>query len=110
MVELIGDFVAALPALSREVANALAEGRRDALQSLAHKLKGAAGGYGFAVITEAAAGLERAVMTGAPAPELSGAVEGLRSLCDRAVSATSPRTSDGSHQSCPREVRAALPA
>ena len=40
------------------------------LQTLAHQLKGAGGGYGFAQITEVAARLEQALKSGAAEPEI----------------------------------------
>jgi HPt (histidine-containing phosphotransfer) domain-containing protein len=61
--------------------------RRDSttVKRLAHQLKGAAGGYGFAGITDAAKDVERAIVEDAlDAPSLQRRVETLADLCRRA--------------------------
>lgn len=58
--DLISGFVAELPNRLRAMREALAEGRLDELRILAHRLKGAGGGYGFPSLTTASARLEEA--------------------------------------------------
>jgi HPt (histidine-containing phosphotransfer) domain-containing protein len=54
---------------------------QEALTRLAHQLKGAAGGYGFAPISAAAGQLEHALRDGSPARE---PLDVLLELCTRA--------------------------
>jgi HPt (histidine-containing phosphotransfer) domain-containing protein len=68
MLEIVCEFARELPARVTKL-EALLNGRAFAeLQTLAHQLKGAGGGYGFAQITEVAGRLEHALKTGAPEP------------------------------------------
>jgi HPt (histidine-containing phosphotransfer) domain-containing protein len=81
MADLIPMFVDVLPQRMAAFRADLEAGDRDALRVKAHQLKGAAGGYGFAPIGQAAASLERALADGQdPAP----ALEELAALCQRA--------------------------
>jgi HPt (histidine-containing phosphotransfer) domain-containing protein len=66
MVELVELFVAGLPAQMAKLEAAGAAGDHDGLRRLAHQLKGAAGGYGFPTITDAAGSLEAVTTAGAP--------------------------------------------
>ncbi len=75
---VVDRFVGGLPARVDELRAASAD--REALRALAHQLKGSAGGYGFAAISEAAARLEAALAAGAAAAELESLVD----LCRRA--------------------------
>jgi CheY-like chemotaxis protein/HPt (histidine-containing phosphotransfer) domain-containing protein len=84
MVDLVRDFVEALPGRDAELREALASAALDRVETVAHQLKGAAGGYGFPCITEAAARLERSVRDGAPPRTVSEAAEALSALCARA--------------------------
>jgi signal transduction histidine kinase/DNA-binding NarL/FixJ family response regulator len=85
MAEIVDRFVASLPdrvaALRAEVAAGAAG--RDALRRLAHQLKGGADGYGFPAITEAAAAVEGAVVSGATDASVAAAVEALAALTAR---------------------------
>lgn len=68
MVEIVCDFARELPARAARI-EALVEARSlSELQTLAHQLKGAGGGYGFAQITEIAGRLEQALKSGASEP------------------------------------------
>jgi signal transduction histidine kinase/CheY-like chemotaxis protein/HPt (histidine-containing phosphotransfer) domain-containing protein len=78
MIDVIRRFVTTLP--ERVAAMQAAEGA--ALQRLAHQLKGAAGGYGFPAITDAAARLEKALVEGTPSRE---PLAELVALCARAA-------------------------
>ena len=63
MESLVENFVEGLAASIERAQVALASNDMTVLQRVAHQLKGAAGGYGFMVITDAAASLEQAVKT-----------------------------------------------
>jgi len=58
LMELIEMFVEELPKRAESVSKALAEEDFTTLQTLAHQLKGAAGGYGFSSISDVAQALE----------------------------------------------------
>jgi HPt (histidine-containing phosphotransfer) domain-containing protein len=61
MLEIIREFALELPGRAEELEATLARGDRSRLQTLAHQLKGAGGGYGFQAITDTAALLEQAL-------------------------------------------------
>jgi signal transduction histidine kinase/CheY-like chemotaxis protein len=84
MKEIVHLFVRDLPERSSAILRASQAADVDTLQRLAHQLKGAAGGYGFPRITEAALAVERDIAEGADAPRLQRHVEELASLCRRA--------------------------
>jgi PAS domain S-box-containing protein len=65
------------------------------LRMLAHQLKGAAGGYGFPAISEAAKSIEQTTIEDAEA--LKEAIEHLTQLCQQArnVAPNSPKASEG---------------
>jgi HPt (histidine-containing phosphotransfer) domain-containing protein len=79
MIDIVREFAAAFPERMAALETCLAEGDLHKLQSLAHQLKGAGGGYGFPQITEAAGSLEKVVKEGA---ELSVIKEQLEILCE----------------------------
>jgi CheY-like chemotaxis protein/HPt (histidine-containing phosphotransfer) domain-containing protein len=82
MEELLQHFVRGLPGRITELRTAAGRPESDALLRLAHQLKGAAGGYGFAAISEAAGRLEQAVSAhDADTPAL---LDELLALCNRA--------------------------
>ena len=66
MLEIVREFVAELPQRVADLEARFAEERFADLQTLAHQLKGAGGGYGFAQVTDAAAVLEQALKDNAP--------------------------------------------
>ncbi len=84
MAEIIEQFLHELPARIEAMGQALMAQDFETLARTAHQLKGAAGGYGYPLITQAARELE----TGAKAREavavLREQVEALRLLCERA--------------------------
>ena len=61
MLEIVREFASCLPERSRELQTKLEADDREGLQTMAHQLKGAGGGYGFQQITDAAATLEQAL-------------------------------------------------
>ena len=58
MADLVTEFVSALPGRISEMRQAMDHGDWDSLRRLAHQMKGAGGGYGYGMLTEAAAELE----------------------------------------------------
>jgi HPt (histidine-containing phosphotransfer) domain-containing protein len=68
MLEIVREFAAELPARIAKLESHLAAGEMHELQTLAHQLKGAGGGYGFPQITDLAASLEAALKQGLDAP------------------------------------------
>jgi CheY-like chemotaxis protein len=81
---LVADFVGRLPALATAFRAAFASGDREALGVLAHRMKGAAGGFGFDPITDAAGALEQALAERAPHEALAAHVDAVTHLVDRA--------------------------
>lgn len=63
MSAIVARFAAALPERSNHLKKALLEANIEDLHSLAHQLKGTAGGYGFDSISSAAADLEMETMS-----------------------------------------------
>jgi signal transduction histidine kinase/CheY-like chemotaxis protein len=87
MKEILHQFVRDLPDRSSAILRASQASDVETLKRLAHQLKGAAGGYGFPGITEAASAVEQAIVEGAEPPSLQRHVEELASLCRRARAA-----------------------
>ena len=79
MAEIVQEFAIALVDRRRSLQTFLAENDLDALQTAAHQLKGAGGGYGFQAITDAAARLEQALKEGA---EPSTIKDHCQTLCE----------------------------
>jgi CheY-like chemotaxis protein/HPt (histidine-containing phosphotransfer) domain-containing protein/anti-sigma regulatory factor (Ser/Thr protein kinase) len=87
MKELVEEFVAGLPERSSELQRAAAAADWTAVSSMAHRLKGSAGGYGFPAITDAAGKLEEAIREGEAAERVDAAARRLAELCQRARAA-----------------------
>jgi HPt (histidine-containing phosphotransfer) domain-containing protein len=87
LVRLVEAFVDDLPRRLASIERAMADANVHALKRLIHQLRGSAGGFGFAAITELAASIERAADAGADVTNLRDGVEALASLCRRAVAA-----------------------
>jgi len=85
MRPLVEQFVAQLAQRMAALDGSRAPADRDALKSISHQLKGAAGGYGFDPITEAARTVERFASAGGTQNEVESAVDHLIALCDAAV-------------------------
>ncbi len=64
MIEIVQEFAQELPSRAESAETLLKQGDLGELQRLAHQLKGAGGGYGFAAVTEVAAALEQALKDG----------------------------------------------
>ena len=83
-IDLVEEFVEGLGDRVEKINEAVASGDLGQLRTLAHQLKGSAGGYGYPIITEKAAELERH----ATAEELEAsqnAVKALQDLVSRVV-------------------------
>ena len=94
MGEIVAMFVDELDARVSAFERAWQVGDRTQLASLAHQLKGAAGGYGFPTISTASATLERTMAeetTGVrdQSDRIAAAIGTLRALCDAAVAGRS---------------------
>jgi len=87
MHEIVEQFVRELPDRSSAILRASQAADVETLRRLAHQLKGAAGGFGFPRITEAAAVVERALGEGVDAPVLLVGIDHLVTLCRRARAA-----------------------
>jgi HPt (histidine-containing phosphotransfer) domain-containing protein len=83
MTELIEMFVDELPERIDAVRRAMDEQSWDTLRTLSHQLKGAAPGYGFGPVGDAAAELERLVKDTADAEQIRDAVDSLLAVCGR---------------------------
>jgi HPt (histidine-containing phosphotransfer) domain-containing protein len=80
MVEL---YVAEMPDRIAALERAFSDGDCESLRRTAHQMKGAAGSYGFDLLTEAAAELESAVRENQPLQRIQQALEELIGLCRR---------------------------
>ncbi len=81
MRELIHAFVQGLPRRVSELQSALRENDLQGLICIAHQMKGAAGGYGFPAITDAARALETAARSAADVQTLTEGVNVVARLC-----------------------------
>ena len=84
MLELVEMFVNEMPQRVSAIEEAVNSSNRASIANLAHQLKGAAGGYGFGVITEAAAIVETEARSQKQMDELQRSINDLLSLCRRA--------------------------
>jgi len=84
MAELVEFFVGEMSDRIAAIEAAVNAGDTDRLATLAHQLKGAAGGYGFRVVSEVAAALEKAVRYDArPLEQVNAEVQDLIDICRR---------------------------
>lgn len=86
MAELIEFFVTEINDRIDSIASASEQNDLGQLRTVAHQLKGAATGYGFAPISDSAANLEQLIDTSGPATEvdhLREQVDELINLCQR---------------------------
>ena len=84
MAELIEIFIAELPDKITAIEKALTSQDLQALATVAHQLKGSAGGYGFPSITEVAKELESSARAQEDLDKLRRHLETLAALCQRA--------------------------
>lgn len=83
MRELVQMFVDELPERMAAIQTAVQAGQFETAATLCHQLKGAAGGYGFPTITDAAAEVEAASITGEQ-PVAQAKLDVLKNRCSRA--------------------------
>ncbi|HYO08100.1 MAG TPA: ATP-binding protein [Tepidisphaeraceae bacterium] len=79
--KLVERFITGLPQRMAAIQEALAAGEMNQLKVLAHQLKGAAGGYGFATVSQAAAKLEQAIIAGADKSAIANCCTAMANLC-----------------------------
>ena len=84
MADIVKLFVDELPGRLKAIEDSLTQQDFDALVRLAHQLKGAAGGYGFPQITDAAKALEESAQATQDLDRLNTEVRELGDLCQRA--------------------------
>lgn len=89
MLDIVREFADELPERVASIEELLQSGELEELRRLAHQLKGAGGGYGFAKITEMAALLEAALKQGADAATLERCSA---ALCDTLRAVQVPRS------------------
>ncbi len=87
MRELIAEFAGEMPKRAETLLQLLNESRLAELRSLAHQLKGAGSGYGFDMLSEAAAALEATLLRQGQAElgEVNARVSELADMCSRVV-------------------------
>jgi diguanylate cyclase (GGDEF)-like protein/PAS domain S-box-containing protein len=86
MAEIVASFVNGLPAQLATLLDASKRDERALVSRIAHQLKGAAGGYGFPIITKSAARLEE--LAKSSVTPITQALEELVALCERTQIAT----------------------
>ncbi|MEK7731202.1 MAG: Hpt domain-containing protein [Planctomycetota bacterium] len=82
--ELVTQFVAGLSERVTRMEEAIRTADFNALQVAAHQLKGSGGGYGYPILTERAAQLERHARNQA-LDQCVEAIEELKDICERVV-------------------------
>lgn len=87
MSELVEYFVSEMDDRIGSLRSAWETEDRDALQRLSHQLKGAATGYGYPQITDAAAELEGGLKSDGAISDFARAFDELVTLCKRASKA-----------------------
>lgn len=83
---LLEEFVRALPGKAAALARMVQNDNFTELARLAHQLRGSAGGYGFPIITRAAARLEEAARLKTDLEVIAISVDEICDLCNRATS------------------------
>jgi HPt (histidine-containing phosphotransfer) domain-containing protein len=86
--EIVGMFVEEMPERISKLLDQLETKDWDALRRTAHQLKGAAGSYGFDIVTTYAGKVEAAVRDKEPEQQIHDTVAELVDLCQRMRSGT----------------------
>ncbi len=81
--ELVVLFVDEMPSRMATLSEYFKGGDLEGLRRITHQLKGAAGSYGFDMITPAATRLEAAIRDEEPIAQVRAALEELLTLCNR---------------------------
>lgn len=84
LIELVEMFVEELPDRASSIAKALADADYATLRTLAHQLKGAAGGYGFPTISDVAQSLEETCKVDKDLEKLTAQVQQIAMACQKA--------------------------
>ena len=84
MLDLVNEFAGELPKRAEAITSCVAAEDLATIRTLAHQLKGSAGGYGFPAITDAAAKLEQSAKSNAELALITEQINELASLCQRA--------------------------
>ena len=85
MAELVQQFLAHLGDAVERLERYRNSGESSALAALAHQLKGAAGGYGFTPISDAARAVEQASQSATDAPAREASIVRLINRCRAAI-------------------------
>jgi len=85
MLELVEMFVDELPDRASAIQDAATAEDNDAISHLAHQLKGSGGGYGFPILTDVAAKVEKLARSGDDLAQLNVAINELCDICRRAT-------------------------
>jgi HPt (histidine-containing phosphotransfer) domain-containing protein len=88
LADLVELFVEEMPDRAAALSERFDASDWEGLRRTAHQLKGAAGSYGYAPISQYAAVLEEAVKQDEPEAQIRDAVEGLIAICGRACGGT----------------------
>ena len=88
LADLVELFVEEIPDRTTVLLEQFHASDWEGLRRTAHQLKGSAGSYGYAPISQYAAVLEETVMRDEPEAQIRDAVEGLIAACNRARSGT----------------------
>ena len=81
VIDLVEEFVGTLPCRIEALRQAFEKNDLDTIRTAAHQLKGSGGGFGFALITDAARRFESAARDRADPETLEPLVEELTRLC-----------------------------
>jgi HPt (histidine-containing phosphotransfer) domain-containing protein len=82
MVELVEMFVDGLPAQLEMIRDAWMKNDLAAVATAAHQLKGAAGGYGYPTLTDAARSLELSARAASDLAGIRDRIDALAAMCD----------------------------
>lgn len=94
MVDIINDFVEELSSKVRTLEEAVANGDLTGAQKLLRTLKGEGSGYGFDVITDAAAEAESILLGGSSLADATDSIQALTQLCMQARASGKTNTSN----------------
>ena len=84
MLDLVNEFIDELPKRAEAIVACGAAEDLATIRTLAHQLKGSAGGYGFPAITDAAAKVEQSARGNAELAVITEQINELATLCQRA--------------------------
>lgn len=88
--DLVTDFVERMPDRARRLQGHYDNANWSELERAAHQLKGAAGSYGFDILTTEAARLEQSVAAGADSLVIQEALEIVILCCERCQAGPTP--------------------